>query len=206
MTTIAEAFPLQWPIGRVRTPDMKRGRAKFKTSFGAARAALLYELQRLGARPGSVVLSTNVPIRMDGLPYANMRTVDGDPGVAVYFLDKNRKQTCIACDRWDSVHDNIQAIRLTIEALRGLDRWGTSQMVEAAFSGFQALPPVPGTMPGRPWWEVFGIPNHLETHAVEDRYLALARNSHPDRNGGDDTRFKEVNDAYQAFKRERGLS
>jgi hypothetical protein len=47
---------------------------------------------------------------------------------------------CFACDRWDSVADNVQAIRKTIEALRGIERWGTGDMVQRAFAGFVALP------------------------------------------------------------------
>jgi hypothetical protein len=30
---------------------------------------------------------------------------------------------CFACDRWDSVGDNVYAITKTIKALRGIERW-----------------------------------------------------------------------------------
>ncbi len=172
-------------------------------SLDAATRELTGELRMLGAK--NLVLSTNLELRRDGLPRSGQRKPD-DCGVAVYFTKDNR-QLCFACDRWDRVEDNIVAVAKTIEALRGIERWGTGDMIQAAFTGFQALPPVPGTMPGRPWWEVFGLPvgRSTLTAEVEARYLGLVRQWHPDRNGGDDTRFKEVNEAYEAFKRERGI-
>lgn len=91
--------------------------------------------------PGAknAVVSTNVALRRDGLPLASAKRVD-DPGVAVYFLYKG-KQTCFACDRWDKVEDNIYAVAKTIDAMRGIARWGTGDMLDAAFNGFTALPP-----------------------------------------------------------------
>jgi len=53
---------------------------------------------------------------------------------------------CLACDRWDKVQDNIYAIAMTIEPLRGIERWGSGSMVEQAFTGFFALP-----APKSPW-------------------------------------------------------
>lgn len=199
-TAPAEAFPLYWPPHRPRMTG-RRLDSKFETSFARARDELIRELKLLGAT--NTVLSTNIALRRDGLPLAGQRQPE-DPGVAVYFT-RNKRQLCFACDRWNKVEDNVWAVCKTIDALRGIGRWGTGDMIEAAFTGFQALPPVPGTMPGRPWWEVLGCPAHLSTLEVESRYLALARQAHPDRNGGDSTRFKEVYDAYQAFRSERGL-
>lgn len=48
---------------------------------------------------------------------------------------------CFACEKWQDVYGNIYAIGKTIEALRGIERWGTGDMVEQAFTGFVALPP-----------------------------------------------------------------
>jgi hypothetical protein len=47
-----------------------------------------------------------------------------DVGVAVYFSYRNQ-QRCFACDRWNRIQDNMQAISKTIEALRGIERWAT---------------------------------------------------------------------------------
>lgn len=86
-----------------------------------------------------VVLSTNIELRRDGLPKVTRAQPD-DKGVAVYFT-RDGKQQCIPCDQWNKVEDNIQAIRKTVQALRGIERWGAKSFVDAAFMGFQALPP-----------------------------------------------------------------
>src|SRR5690606_9584801 len=128
-----EAYPLQWPDGWPRTD--RPARARFDTSFARARAELLNELRLLGAT--GVVISSNIELRRDGLPYANAKQPD-DRGMAVYFTLRGEQQ-CIPCDVWDRTEDNLQAIRLTVAALRGLDRWGAKEMVNAAFRGFKAL-------------------------------------------------------------------
>jgi hypothetical protein len=110
---MAEAYPLYWPEGWKRTTT--REHSRFKTGFGAARNQLFAELGRMGA--SKVVLSTNIPLRNDGLPRANMTPDCGDPGVAVYF-QRNGKPMVFACDKDRQTCDNIYAIAKTIEAMR----------------------------------------------------------------------------------------
>ena len=190
MTT--EAYPLAWPEGRPRTERHRRDRSRFNTTFGKARDALLASLRLLGAR--NVVLSTNIALRNDGLPYSSARPPE-DTGVAVYFTYK-KNQMCFACDRWDRVQDNAQAIRHTIEALRGVARWGTGDMMEAAFQGFTALPP-PGTEQAS-WREIFGLgltgPITADTLNLRWKYLRSLH--HPDK-GGDPQKFAQVKSAYE---------
>jgi hypothetical protein len=188
----AEAYPLQWPAGRERRPDWKREVSNFDTSMSKARDSLFNELKLLGAR--HVVLSSNVPLRLDGKPYASFPAIR-DPAVAVYFSYRE-KQMCFACDRWNKVEDNIQAIRKTIEALRGIARWGTGDMLQAAFTGFAALPaPIVAGMT-RPWREVlrFAPEAVVSADMVRARYRALASLEHPDK-GGTDAKMSELNAA-----------
>lgn len=187
---MTEAYPLQWPTGRPRVT--RRERSRFNTSMATARDALIDELRLLGAR--YAVLSTNFSLRRDGLPYANQREPE-DPGAAIYFEYQGR-QMCFACDRWDRVRDNVQAIRLTIAALRGLERWGTGDMVSAAFTGFEALPP---PAEERPWWDVLGVPRDADSNAIREAYRQKARECHPD-TGGSDIAMAELNAAYQKAK------
>src|ERR1700761_4486923 len=126
-------YPLCWPETRPRIPSNQRRHGKFKTSFGKSRDLLLKELGRLGA--SDFVFSSDIPRRNDGLPYADHKPKSGDPGIAVYFTRKG-KRLCFACDCYCTVDDNMHAIALTIEALRGIARWGTGDMMEAAFRGF----------------------------------------------------------------------
>src|SRR5438045_3368924 len=88
----AEAFPLFWPDGRPRAA--RRERSAFKVAgFGRVRDELLNELKLL--RASRVIISTNVPLRRDGLPLAG-QPQPKDPGVAVYFTRGGRK-LCFAC-------------------------------------------------------------------------------------------------------------
>jgi hypothetical protein len=191
------AFPLSWPAGRPRSTHRKR--AQFKTSLDSARHVLQYEVQRIGG--SRLVLSTNMELRQDGFPRSDRRPPT-DPGVAVYFHRKGRQQA-FACDKWDTVGDNLWAIVKTIEALRGIERWGSGDMVDAAFTGFAALPAAM-TVPRR-WWDVFGVPAHTPTNEVEQVVRKLRMDRHPDR-GGSTEAFQEVEAAWDAFKAERGLS
>jgi hypothetical protein len=203
----AEAYPLQWPAGRARTASWRRERAKFEVTFARARDNIVAEIGRLAGRypDPQVVISTNIALRRDGLPLANQRNPD-DPGVAVYFLYKKR-QMSFACDRWEKIEHNMQAIAKTIEALRGIARWGTGDMLEAAFTGFTALPPPPAAGPGaaparRTWREVFGTA--VTTRAeLQDVYRRLAGAFHPDR-GGDPAKMAELNAARDEALQELG--
>jgi hypothetical protein len=201
MTT--EAFPLSWPAGRKRTDNWHRENAKFEVTFARARDNIVAEVTRLAGKypDPQIVISTNIALRRDGLPLAGQRQPD-DPGVAVYFLYKKR-QMSFACDRWRKIEHNMQAIAKTIEALRGIARWGTGDMLEAAFTGFTALPPPPATGPGAPpqaarkhWRDVFGT--GVRTRAdLQDVYRRLASAYHPDR-GGDPAKMAELNAARAA--------
>jgi hypothetical protein len=162
------------------------------------RDELLGQLKLLGAK--GIVLSANLRLRQDGLPLAG-QAQPADPGVAVYFTYKG-KDVCFACDRWRKVEDNMQAVRHTIDALRGIARWGTGDMVDAAFTGFAALPAA--RVAHRPWWEVFGMHRSSSVEEVTEWYRQLAKDNHPDR-GGDQVKAAEINGAWEEFKRERGL-
>src|SRR5689334_21722729 len=102
--SMIEAYPLYWPAGWKRTRSSAR--SKFKTGFGAACQFLLWEIERMGGhRP---IISSNVPLRNDGLPRANMPEPQ-DRGVAVYFKYQG-KDMVFACDQYHKTCDNIYAI------------------------------------------------------------------------------------------------
>lgn len=197
---MAEAFPLSWPHGYPRTEDWKRRRSDFKAfSFAQARDSLMAEIRRLGAR--NPVLSTNVPLKRDGLPYANQGPLK-DPGVAVYFTrghGAKERQLVLACDRWNRIEDNMRAIERTIDAMRGMERWGCSDMLDRAFTGFTALPPPP---PARnTWWEILGFDrSSVSLEACEDAYRTLIRRAHPDL-GGSHEAAQRLNNAIAEARR-----
>jgi len=200
----AEAYPLQWPDGRKRTAPGWREPAPFDVTFARARDDIVREVNLMvtGSSSGrfgdpKLVISTNVALRRDGLPLAGQRQPE-DPGVAIYFV-RSAKQMAFACDRWNKVEHNMRAIVKTIEALRGIARWGTGDMLEAAYTGFLALP----APAARAWWQVLGVAAHAGTVEVIDAYRRLRSDAH---RAGDTDRFDAVNRAYAQFQDERGLA
>lgn len=213
------AYPLCWPTAWPKTPNHKRQRARFyqlktryvtygdgssharkdraEASVKTARDDVFAELRRLGAR--SVVISSNVELRLDGLPYSNRREPE-ETGVAVYFIRDGRQQ-CIPCDKWDRVADNLTAIARTIEALRGIERWGAKSMVDAAFSGFKALPENAG---GTPWWEILGVQSDATVEEIRSAWRSKAKQTHPDTEGGSDMAFHAAQTALRMGLQARG--
>lgn len=184
---MVEAYPLQWPIAYKRTAW--RQNSRFDTSFADARDGLVKELKLLGAR--DVIVSTNVPLRQDGLPYANFKAIQ-DTGVAVYFTYE-KEQMVFCCDKWKKVEDNLQAIRKTVNSFRMMPEWGVSDMLKRAFTGFKTLP---STSVAKTWWEILGVPHNASKEAIVSAYRNLAKMHHPDA-GGTNQHFTEINKAYQ---------
>ncbi len=190
-----EAHPLHWPAG---WPRAKRRRdALYKVSFARARDELLNELRLMSAR--GVVLSSNLELRRDRLPYANQREPD-DPGIAVYWTLKG-EAWCMACDHWRKVKDNVRAVGLTVAAIRSIQRAGASELLDRAFSGFKRLPSS-GVVTD--WRVTLGIdPNApLTKQAIKEAYWVKLLQVHPDRPGGSDERTSDVHKAYQAAREE----
>jgi len=190
----AERYPLTWPTGQPRTPSHQRHDAAFKVDFARARNELLRSIDLLGGR--GFVLSSNVALRQDGLPYANMPEPQ-DPGVAVYFdrrIGADLRPFVIACDTYCKVRWNMRAIGATVEALRSIQRHGASSMLEQAFTGFAALPPKRAKT-GAPWWETLGVSVDADSETIRRRYRELAQEHHPDR-GGDASRMSAINVAF----------
>jgi hypothetical protein len=184
-----EAYPLCWPPGRRR--EGCKEFARFKTTLGLAIFNIRSEVKRLGGT--ELVISSNLMLRRDGLPMATGPKVT-DHGVAVYFTLK-KKPMCFASDRWRFVEDNMQAIAKTIEALRGIERWGSGQMVEQAFTGFIALP-----APEQPW-QVLGIAYGSSRDVIQNAWRRLASDNHPDK-GGDSNFMARINAARDALLQE----
>lgn len=182
-------YPLHYPIGWSRTKFRQRSQfdPKGTRTFAQARDELLRQLKLLGAT--KIILSTNIPLRQDGLPYAKFRQPD-DPGVAVYF-HLNQKPRALACDAWDKVIDNIWAIAKDIDAQRGRLRWQVIT-VEQMFPVYA----LPDAERSKPWWEVLGVSQDAAWEEVKAAYRKLAKEFHPDI-GGDRQRWDTVQQAYE---------
>jgi hypothetical protein len=190
------AFPLEWPTGWPRTEGWKRSRAKFsryknELSVADGLTRVLRELDRMGIRRDDVVVSTNVRTRLDGWPRSDQPNPD-DPGVSVYWQEGKHRRV-MAIDIYDRVADNLGAVAATIEAMRAIERHGGAQILERAFTGFEALP---NPHASKTWRDVLGFtPSERPSFAdVEARYRTLAQARHPDR-GGSDNAMAEINRA-----------
>ncbi len=181
-----EAYPLAWPDGWPRRKNHQRNSSKYEVTFMRARDELVRELG--AGRTRHVVISSNIPLRRDGLPLANMREPE-DPGVAVYWDDKQGKARVIACDVWRTVRENIRAVGLAYASLRQIERTGASELLERAFSGFARLP-APADC-----WAILGLPNATDHETVKARFRQLAAQNHPDKGGNAET-MARINAAY----------
>lgn len=178
------AYPLHWPLGWPKTQN--RQQARFKTTLEGALRNLKREIELMSGE--KLVLSSN---------YTLGAVNPKEPGVVAYFTwveEKypQRKETEIAipCDRWNRIEDNVQAIALTVEAMRGMERWGAKHMIKAMFTGFKALPN------GEDWRRVLGVSEGCTAAVIKAAYNDLAKKHHPDKGGNHDD-FVRIQRAYE---------
>ena len=50
------------------------------------------------------------------------------------------------------------------------------------------------------YYKVLGVTNNSTPEEIKKSYRKLSLKYHPDKNNGDDTKFKQINEAYQNFK------
>jgi hypothetical protein len=210
-----ERYPLTWPTGWKRTLPGHRVRSKFgqvnkgtgldgvpykaksKVRMDDAFDRIEEELERIGVDLSTVIVSTNLPTNLRGLPQANQGE-PSDPGVAVYWTHKKKPQ-CMAIDRYFRVADNIAAVAATLYAMRAIERHGGAQIMERVFIGFAQLP----VNSSPPWRDVlqFHAAGKVSLDMVQTAYRALAAKRHPDV-GGSEESFTELVQARDAALRE----
>lgn len=188
-----EAYPLSWPLGYKRTIPGRRYNSKFSQTAENAQIFLRNELIRMGAR--TIVISSNVPVKKDGYVYSDMaNTKIEDPGVAVYFKYKDKDVT-MCCDNYPRPWENIYALGKGIEALRGMERWGVSEFLDRAFTGFKALPSAIELE--HAWYQVLGVSPSASLQEIKDAYRTKAKIHHPDNAGGSVASFQLITKAYE---------
>lgn len=153
---------------------------------------LLNEIKLFGAT--HPIISSDLELRNDGLPYANQR-MPGNSGVAVYFVLKG-EQRCIPCDRYSTPKHNIRAISKTIEAMRGIERWGSGEMMKRTLHAFAALP----APRAKHWSQILEVSSTWDMPQIEAAYRKKARECHPD-NGGSHDAMAEINAAVDEARK-----
>jgi hypothetical protein len=178
----ARAYPLQWPKAWPKTePSKRESGQQFKQTLAAALAGLREEIRRLGGK--NLVLSSN---------YTLGNEHPKEQGVVAYF-EYEGKPIAIPCDRWAKLEANVRAIALTVEAMRGIERWGAKHMIVAMFTGFRALHDRTTEDP----WKILGVNENATEKQILDAYREKAKTAHPDR-GGSSADFNRVNEAKDA--------
>jgi hypothetical protein len=189
-----DRYPLAWPSGWKREQQPQRSRFKPSSAYSEA-YDVEHQLKILGAT--DVIITSNMQYRADGLPYARQSV--SDTGIAVYFKLSGEEQ-CIPCDKWRLVEENLRAVAKTVEALRGLERWGAKDMVNAAFRGFKALPGgIVTPPPKQDWWVALDVNPGANAHEVKSAYRELIKLHHPDA-GGRQEDFAAIQQAYEDWK------
>jgi len=211
--------PLAWPLGWARTPARERKRAEFRRAVNkvdpmtgqivrtaggramAERALTLHDaLERLERELRLLtavdeILSTNLRVGLNGMPRSG-QAEPADPGAAVYF-QLDGQATCLACDRWDRVADNVAAIAQHIDALRRIDRYGVGTR-DQAFAGYAQLGPAPVE-----WWLLLEVKPSATLDEVDESFRRLSKIHHPDAGGGGDYMAK-LSEARAAARRALG--
>lgn len=200
-------MPLEWPPGWNRTSADARKRGSFKrvtreqssyggtypvnrpVSFTDALNDLMNEVRRTDGN--DLRIDHGGQSDVAGKPLAGKREPE-DPGVVVRFRRRG-KAYAIACDRYNDRAQNLRAIAKTIEATRGIERWG-AVTGEQAFKGYEALPAHEPEEPPRPPHEVLGLASDAPPEVVEAVFRALALKHHPDK-GGDARKFAAISNA-----------
>lgn len=207
------ANPLCWPAGWRRTKS--RSTAKFRDGVGGWRGEegqrtykaagrvdvgegtnrVLRELKAMGVPSWNVIISSDLKLRNDGLPYATQATAHLDPGVAVYWKDRNGQKRCMAIDRYDRIADNLAAIAATLDAMRAIERHGGAEILDRAFTGFAALPaPAAQQKPH----EILGVDERASRSEIDYAYKRLAAQCHPDKGGSND-QMSRINTARDSM-------
>lgn len=199
----AQAYPLQWPRTRKRTPqdDQRIARFSKKTvrqggwkqsralTLNEATSRLLEELGRIGA--DGIVVSTNLELRNDGFPRSGQRK-PLDCGVCIYFT-VDEKPRALPCDTYDTIEGNLAAVAAHIEATRTIERNGVATVSEM-FAGFMALSSP--TEKKKSWHNVLGVSPIATKSEIEIAFREKAKKAHPDA-GGSTEAMQELTQAKQ---------
>lgn len=208
------AHPLTWPEGWKRTPAADRLAGRFgKREAGTGGYRLLKDLTvndsirrvleqllAMGLSRDDLVISTNVPVRLDGLPRSDAKA-PADPGVSVWWRDflSGGKPKVIAIDQYAKVADNLAAIAATLEAMRAIERHGGAAILERAFTGFIAIE----NQSASSWRAVIGVgPGVTSIEEVRAAYRRKASVAHPDKPNGSHEAMTALNSALAQAEQE----
>lgn len=163
-----------------------RRSAPFRMTFDQSLALVRREVDHLGGDVDVPFVLRMVceprHVRKDGM-LRNDAWI-GHPGVILSVRTWDAQQLEFATDRYEAWRDNVHAIGLSLEALRGVDRWGVTH--GAQYSGFKALPAGTtgfGSAADAELWMAdalrrYDLPRNVSN---SNAWRALAAHLHPDK-------------------------
>lgn len=197
----------------------QRQQSRFDSPWSSTLSLLGREIDQLGGR--DVVIEVDVPergIRNDGMLRADAKPAM--PAVVVAFETRQHGPMLYRCDRYvagyghrprgDSWQHNVRAIALTLEALRAVDRYGATETGQQ-YQGFKALPggqPIVPEAPTMTQQEACHLLSELSgvtitpgesSQSVRARHRTARAAAHPDRNGGDQSLWDQVEEAARVL-------
>jgi hypothetical protein len=190
-----------------------RERSPFSAPWSSTIELLDRELYHLGRghRNAPSVLQIALreqDFRLDGMPRAN--AVPSHPGV-ILNVESVKGPLSFPCDKFDRWQHNLRAIALGLEALRKVDRYGITPGDEQ-YVGWKALPQGGSRSEfTADTAEAFirgicdGLGDGLDLGTLPQVYRRARAATHPDRNNGDHTQWKQVEAAADVLRAEGRL-
>lgn len=198
-----------------RQPALENRRSTFKTAYNKTLDKLEREITHLEGRDIRIEAGFALhQIRNDGWPRGG--AAPAHPGVVLYFTSKDGP-LCFPCGTFGTMGANLQAIALTLEALRAIDRYGATVGHEQ-YRGFTALPPAPKPMSVEGAAEFIAMNSSVSRGVVIEQadgyrlaYRQAATRLHPDVTGSNEAFYrlgkaKEVLDKHHGLARAGGAS
>lgn len=200
------ALPNTWP-GRKRAAEWKPEKSRFKGhNWSRIERELQEEVGRINGKDLTIALDIQNPghFRSDGGIRADARPVTSR--VVISFTRPDGKKLVFPCDAYGFWQDNVWAVRLSLEALRSVDRHGVTHG-DQQYEGFAALPPAGGSSAmtvDQAFAFVAELSGFEEAALVYPSVFAQAvkiaqSRAHPDK-GGTDEKFQKLGQAIQLIE------
>ena len=123
---------------------------------------------------------------------------DEERTVTLIYTHGSGRDVRLTMDKQTRAQDNLRVLYLATEALRMNETRGIDNVIADAYLQLAAPSHVDP-------WEVLGIRPDADIEIVHAAYKARAKTVHPD-HGGSAEAMKDLNDAYDRIKKERGVA
>lgn len=180
-----------------------------------------------------VNITTDVKTSPTGIP-TGYDCEPNDVRVSIVFDLPNGDRHIIGSDAYKTTGGNLAALAKVVAALLQVGKYGSTGALNDLLRAYAVTkkqspppptssdakerfrqrysetywqpppPPPPPPSRGLPWWVVLGVMRSAEADTVHRCYRAMAFKHHPDR-GGKAEDMQVINNAYAAFKQERGI-